>query len=123
MVTDFKLFMKNYKTMCKYGNDYISSSWYNRFEETTKICKCVIPFIHDDLLIEKDNIYLLRKNEVGYVLYELTGLWEHNGHQGDMLTVEAINNGMKGWNIPDYYRDYFKIIGLNLLCPFIYKEE
>lgn len=40
-----------------------------------------------------------------------------------ILTVEAVNNGIKGGNIPYHYRDYFKIIGLNHLYPFIYKEE
>jgi len=123
MKTDLRLFMKNYKTMCKYGSNYISSFYYNNFKEKVKICKCVIPFTHDDLLIEKDNIYLLREKKVGCVLYELTGLWESRGHHGYILTVEAVNNGIRGWNIPYHYRDYFKIIGLNHLCPFIYWEE
>ena len=100
MKTDLKLFIKNYKTMYK----------------------CVIPFTHDDLLIEKDNIYLLRKKEFGYVLYELTGLWRPKGHQGKILTTKAVYDGIRGWNIPSYYEDYFKIIGYNYLYPFLYSE-
>lgn len=122
MKTDLKLFIKNYKTMCKYGNDYINSFYYNNFKEKVKICKCVIPFTHDDLLIEKDNIYLLREKEVGCVLYELTGLWKSRGHYGGILTIEAVNNGVKGWNIPSSYKYCFKIINLGYLYPFIYCE-
>ena len=123
MKTNLKLFKKNYKTMCEYGNDYIKSSYYSYFKENAKICKCVIPFIHDDLLIEKDNIYLLRKKEVGYVLYELTGIWVPKGHQGQMLTTKAVTSGIRGWNIPSRYKDYFKITGKSYLCPFLYSEE
>lgn len=122
MKTNLKLFMKNYKTMCEYGNDYIRSSYYNNFKENVKICKCVIPFIHDDLMIDKDNIYLLRKKEVGYVLYELTGLWTPRGHQGNMLTVKSVNKGIRGWNIPSFRESCFKTIKLGHLCPFLYEE-
>ena len=96
MKTDLKLFMKNYKIMCGYGNDYIRSSYYNNFKEKVKICECIVPFSHDDLQIEKDNIYLLREKAIGYVLYELTGLWKPRGHQGNMLTVKAVNDGIRG---------------------------
>ena len=123
MKTNLKLFMKNYKTMCKYGNDYINSNWYKYFKENTKICKCVIPFYHDNLLIEKDNIYLLREKEVGYVLYELTGIWIPKGHQGQMLTTKAVTSGIRGWNIPSCYKDYFKITRDIYLYPFLYSEE
>lgn len=122
MKTDLKLFMKNYKTMHEYGNDYIKHSCYNDFKENAKICKCIVPFIHDDLLIEKNNIYLLKKKEFGYNLYELTGLWRPRGHQGHILTVKAVNDGIRGWNIPSHYKDYFKITGHSLLYPFLYSE-
>lgn len=36
MKTDLKLFMKNYKIMCRYGNDYIRSSYYNNFKKKSK---------------------------------------------------------------------------------------
>lgn len=123
MKTDLKLFKKNYKTMRKYGNDYIRSSCYYDFKENAKICKCIVPFTYDDLLIEKDNIYLLKKKEFGYNLYELTGLWRHRGHQGHILTVKAVNDGIKGWNISSHCKDYFKIIGDSLLYSFLYSED
>jgi len=123
MKTDLKLFMKNYKIMCGYGNDYIKSSYYNNFKEKVKICECIVPFSHDNLQIEKDNIYLLREKAIGYVLYELTGLWKPRGHQGNMLTVKAVNDGIRGWNILSHYKDYFKIIGNSSLCPFLYNED
>lgn len=53
MKTDLRLFMKNYKTMCKYGNDYICSFYYNNFKEKIKICKCVIPFTYIYLLLKR----------------------------------------------------------------------
>ena len=108
--------------MCEYGNDYIKSSYHNNFKENVKICKCIVPLSHDDLQIEKDNIYLLRKKEFGYVLYELTGLWRPKGHQGNMLTIKAVNKGIRGWNIPSHYKDYFKITGPNLIYTFLYSE-
>lgn len=122
MKTNLNLFRKSYKTMCEDGNDYVKSSYQSNFREHVKMCKCVIPFEHDDLWIEKDNIYLLRKKEFGYVLYELTGLWGHKGHQGQILTVKAVNTGIRGWNIPSRYKDYFKIIKPSNLYPFLYSE-
>lgn len=118
MKTDLKLFKKNYKTMRKYGNDYIRSSCYYDFKENAKICKCIVPFTYDDLLIEKDNIYLLKKKEFGYNLFELTGLWKNQGHDGGILSWSALDKGLKGWNVNKDYLDNFKETTINFTHKF-----
>lgn len=85
-----------------------------------KICRCTESFYHDDLLIEKGNIYLLREKTVGYVLFEITGLWTDKGHEGGLFTHKATVEGLKGWNIPSYQGLAFKEINLSHLYTFLY---
>lgn len=35
---------------------------------------------------------------------------------------QAVNTGIRGWNIPSRYKDYFKIIKPSNLYPFLYSE-
>jgi hypothetical protein len=122
MATNIKKFLENYKLIMDDRSEYVQFEYWG-IRKTLEICKCIVPFTYDDLLIEKDNIYLLKKKEFGYNLYELTGLWRHRGHQGHILTVKAVNDGIKGWNISSHCKDYFKIIGDSLLYSFLYSED
>lgn len=123
MATNIKKFLKNYKLLKADNSEYVI--YGNRLlVDDLKVCICIEPFIHDDLQIEKGNVYLFRKRATGnYSIYELTGLWRTEGHQAHILTVKAVNDGIKGWNISSRYKDYFKIIGNSFLCPFLYNED
>lgn len=123
MKTNIKKFIENYKLLKADNSEYVI--YGNRLlVDDLKVCICIEPFIHDDLQIEKGNVYLFRKKSTGSCsIYELTGLWRTKGHQGQMLTTKAVTSGIRGWNIPSHYKDYFKITGTSYLCPFLYSEE
>ena len=42
------------------------------------------------------------------------------GHQAGLLNDRALENGIKGWNIPPKYRKCFKVINANQLTSFLY---
>ena len=118
-MTNIYKFIKNFKAIKNKDSDYIKYGFRN-LVDGLKVCVCIEPFIHDDLLIEKGNIYLLRDKAVGYVVYEITGLWVNKGHEGGLLTHRATREGLKGWNIPSYRGLAFKKINLNQLSNFLY---
>lgn len=122
MKTNIKKFIENYKLLKADNSEYVV--YENRLlVDDLKVCICIETFIHDDLQIEKGNVYLLRrKSSRGYAIYEITGLWKYQGHDANLLTYKAVNDGLKGWNIPSHYKDYFKITGHSLLYPFLYSE-
>lgn len=122
MTTNIKKFLENYKLIIADRSEYVHFE-YCKIAKTLEICYCIESFMWDDLLIERGNTYLIRKKTRGYAIYELTGLWKHRGHQGHILTVKAVNDGIKGWNISSHCKDYFKIIGDSLLYPFLYSED
>lgn len=119
-MTNICKFIKNFKAIKNKDSDYIINS-YRTLVDNLKVCVCIEPFIHDDLLIEKGNIYLIRKRPSGSCsIYELTGLWRDRGHDANILTFKALNNGLKGWNIPGGRKDCFKIISIKHLNSFLY---
>nr|DAW66528.1 MAG TPA: hypothetical protein [Caudoviricetes sp.] len=40
-----------------------------------------------------------------------------------MLNDRALDNGIKGWNIPSDYRKCFKVININQLTSFLYWRD
>lgn len=123
MATNIKKFLKNYKRLKEEDSDYVI---YDKrvFVDDLKVCICIEPFYHDDLLIEKGNVYLLRrKSSNAYAIYEITGLWKYMGHDAGILTYKALNDVLKGWNIPGKYVKYLKVINIEQLHTFIYWED
>lgn len=123
MKTNIKKFLKNYKLLKADNSEYVI--YGNRLlVDDLKVCICIEPFIHDGLQIEKGNVYLIRQRATGSCsIYELTGLWKHRGHDANILNFTALNNGLKGWNIPGGRKDCFKIISINHLNSFIYWRD
>lgn len=118
-MTNIYKFIKNFNAIKNKDSDYIRNGFRN-LVDGLKVCVCIEPFIHDDLLIEKGNIYLLREKSVGYVVYEITGLWVNKGHEGGLLTHKATREGIKGWNIPSLNGKDFKEINLSQFSTFLY---
>lgn len=115
--------MKNLGIIKSKDSDYIRKGFKDLVDDL-KVCICIEPFIHDDLQIEKGNVYLIRQRATGSCsIYELTGLWRNRGHDANILTFTALNNGLKGWNIPGGRKDCFKIISTNHLNSFIYWRD
>lgn len=122
-MTNIAKFLKNLGIIKSKDSDYIRKGFKDLVDDL-KICKCIESFYHDDLLIEKGNVYLIRQRATGSCsIYELTGLWKHKGHDANILTFTALNNGLKGWNIPGGRKDCFKIISTNHLNSFIYWRD
>lgn len=122
-MTNIAKFFKNLGIIKSKDSDYIRKG-FKDLVNSLKICKCIESFYHDDLLIEKGNVYLIRQRATGSCsIYELTGLWKHKGHDANILTFTALNNGLKGWNIPGGRKDCFKIISTNHLNSFIYWRD
>lgn len=122
MATDIKKFLENYKLIMADKSEYVQFE-YSRIKKNLEICVCTESFIHDDLLIKKGNTYLIRKKPHGYSIYELTGIWVLMGHQAGLLNDRALENGIKGWNIPSKYRGCFKVINPNRVTSFLYWED
>ena len=122
MTTNIKKFLENYKLIMAYRSEYVQFEYWG-IRKTLEICVCTKSFTWDDLLIEKGNTYLLRKKYHGYSIYELTGLWVSMGHQAGLLNDRALENGIKGWNIPPKYRRCFKVVKPNQLTSFLYWED
>lgn len=123
MKTNIKKFLKNYKLLKADNSEYVING-KRLLVDDLKVCICIEPFIHDDLQIEKGNVYLIRQRATGSCsIYELTGLWRNRGHDANILTFTALNNGLKGWNIPGGRKDCFKIISINHLNSFIYWRD
>jgi len=122
MTTNIKKFLENYKLIMADKSEYVQFE-YCKTAKTLEICICTESFTYDDLLIKKGNTYLIRIKNHGYAIYELTGLWVSMGHQAGLLTNRALENGIKGWNIPPKYRGCFKVINPNQITSFLYLED
>lgn len=120
MATNIRKFLENYNLIMTDNSKYVIPS-YRLFIDDLNLCVCIESFTHDYLRIEKGNVYLIRKRPSGtYSIYELTGLWGAKGHDADLLTYKALNNGIKGWNIPATREKNFKIINNKKLNSFLY---
>lgn len=122
MATNIKKFLENYKLIMADRSDYVHFEYWGT-RKTLEICVCIESFMWDELLIEKGNTYLIRIKHHGYAIYELTGLWVFLGHEAGLLNNRALENGIKGWNIPPKYRKCFKVININQLTPFLYWRD
>lgn len=122
MATNIKKLLENYKLIMADRSEYVHFE-YCKIAKTLEICYCIESFTWDDLLIEKGNTYLIREKIHGYAIYELTGLWVFAGHRAGLLNDRALENGIKGWNIPPKYRRCFKVVKPNQLTSFLYRED
>ena len=123
MTTNIKKFLENYKRIKKEDSDYVIYS-KRVLVDDLKVCICTESFYHDDLLIEKGNVYLLRRKSTNFFsLFEITGLWKYHGHDANILTFKALGHGLKGWNITGSHLSCFKVINVKRLYPFLYWED
>ena len=122
MMTDIKLFLKNYKLLKSGNPEYILENYYYKVDRL-KIVKCVVPVEYDGLLFEKDNIYACYISNSSFDLFELTGSWVTKGHNGNLFTNKAMTEGMKGWHLRNYYKKFFEDFCEKSLSSFLYWGE
>ena len=122
MMTDIKLFLKNYRLLKSRNTKYISESYYYKADRL-KIVKCVVPFEYDGLWFEKDNIYACYISSSSFELFELTGSWVTKGHNGNLFTNKAMIEGMKGWHLRGYHKKFFEDFNEKNLSSFLYCGE
>ena len=121
-MTNYKLFLSNYKLL-KSGNiEYISERYYYKADKL-KIVKCVVPVEYDGLWFEKDNIYACYIDRSSFDLFELTGNWITKGHNGNLFTNKAMSEGMKGWHLREYHQKFFEDFNEKGLSSFLYCGE
>lgn len=122
MKTDLKLFRENLKAIKAKDSPFVRAGREN-YLKFLKVCMCTKSFSQDGLCIEKGYIYGITNIDGYPVLYELTGRWENIGHNGEFLSLKAIKNGIKAWNIYRKFNDNLKEINLSAIYDFLYKEE
>lgn len=118
-MTNYKLFLRNYKLLKSVNPEYIFESYYYKADRL-KIVKCVAPFEYDGLLFEKDNIYACYISSSSVDLFELTGSWVTKGHNGNLFTNKAMTEGMKGWHLRHYHKKFFEDFNEKKLFSFLY---
>lgn len=121
-MTNYKLFLSNYKLLKSVNPEYILKTYYYKADRL-KIVKCVVPVEYDGLWFEKDNIYACYISSSSFDLFELTGYWVTKGHNGNLFTNKAISEGMKGWHLREYYKKFFEDFNEKKLSSFIYWGE
>lgn len=121
-MTNYKLFLSNYKLLKSVNPEYIFESYYYKVDRL-KIVKCVVPFEYDGLLFEKDNIYACYISSSSFDLFELTGNWITKGHGGNLFTNKAMAEGMKGWYLRGYHKEFFEDFNEKILSSFLYWGE
>ena len=121
-MTNYKLFLSNYKLLKSVNPEYIFESCYYKADRL-KIVKCVVPFEYDGLLFEKDNIYACYISSSSFDLFELTGSWVIKGHNGNLFTNKAMTEGMKGWHLRKYHKKFFEYFNEKGLSSFLYWGE
>lgn len=121
-MTNYKLFLGNYRLLKSVNPEYILKSYYYKADRL-KIVKCVVPFEYDGLWFEKDNIYACYISSSSFDLFELTGSWVTKGHNGNLFTNKAITEGMKGWHLRGYHKKFFEYFNEKKLSSFIYFGE
>lgn len=121
-MTNYKLFLSNYKLLKSVNPEYILKTYYYKADRL-KIVKCVVPVEYDGLWFEKDNIYACYISSSSFDLFELTGSWVTKGHNGNLFTNKAISEGMKGWHLRGYHKNFFEDFNEKKLSSFIYWGE
>ena len=121
-MTNYKLFLSNYKLLKSEYLEYILENYYYKVDRL-KIVKCVVPFGYDGLWFEKDNIYACYISSSSFDLFELTGSWVTKGHNGNLFTHKAFTEGMKGWHLRNYHQKFFKDLTEKGLSSFLYWGE
>lgn len=122
-MTNYKLFLSNYKLLKSGNPEYIFESYYYYKVDKLKIVKCVVPVEYDGLLFEKGNIYACYTSSSSFDLFELTGSWVTKGHNGDLFTNKAMIEGMKGWHLKRFHQKYFEDFNEKGLSSFLYLGE
>ena len=121
-MTNSKLFLRNYKLLKNGDTNYILKSNLYKVDEL-KIVKCDQTFEYDGLLFKKGSIYAgLIDDEISFDIFELTGSWVTKGHNGSLLTSDAMREGMKGWHLRRFHEVYFSDLNKNFLNEFLYRE-
>lgn len=118
-MTNYKLFLSNYRLLKSGNPEYIFESYYYKADRL-KIVKCVVPFEYDGLWFEKDNIYACYISSGSFDLFELTGSWVTKGHNGNLFTNKAMTKGMKGWHLRHYHKKFFEDFNEKKLSSFLY---
>ncbi len=121
-MTNYKLFLSNYKLLKSRNPEYILKTYYYKADRL-KIVKCVVPVEYDGLLFEKDNIYACYISSSSFDLFELTGSWVTKGHNGNLFTNKAMTEGMKGWYLRGYHKKFFEDFNEKGLSSFLYWGE
>lgn len=121
-MTNYKLFLSNYKLLKSINPEYILKTYYYKADRL-KIVKCVVPFEYDGLWFEKDNIYVCYISSSSFDLFELTGNWIKKGHNGNLFTNKAMAKGMKGWHLRGYHKKFFEDFNEKGLSSFLYWGE
>lgn len=121
-MTNYKLFLHNYKLLKSGNTEYIFEGYYYKADRL-KIVKCVVPFEYDGLWFEKDNIYACYISSSSVDLFELTGNWIKKGHNGNLFTNKAMAEGMKGWHLRGYHKRFFEDFNGKKLSSFLYWGE
>lgn len=121
-MTNYKLFLSNYKLLKSGDTNYVSKSRLYKVDEL-KIVKCNQTIEYDGLVFEKDNIYACYISSSSFDLFELTGSWVTKGHNGNLFTNKAMTEGMKGWHLRGYHQKYFEDFNEKSLSSFLYWGE
>lgn len=121
-MTNYELFLKNYRLLKSGNTEYIFESYYYKADRL-KIVKCVVPVEYDGLWFEKDNIYACYISRSSFDLFELTGNWITKGHNGNLFTNKAMSEGMKGWHLRGYHKKFFEDFNEKGLFSFLYWGE
>ena len=121
MKNNSKTFMMNYNKIMSKGSPYVRIGCEG-YVEHLKIVICTKSFTQDGLRIHKGCIYAYI-NLGGIILYDLSDMWGGLGHRGSFLTLEAIRDGVRGWNIYDIYGDNLKEVSLKMVSGFLYVED
>lgn len=118
-MTNYKLFLRNYKLLKVGDTNYVSEGRFYKVDKL-KIVKCNQTFEYDGLMFEKGSIYACYVSSSAFDLFELTGSWVTKGHNGNLLTFDAIKEGIKGWHLREYHKVYFSDINDKSLNEFLY---
>lgn len=121
-MTNSKLFLRNYRLLKNGNPNYIHRINLYKVDKL-KIVKCNQNFEYDGLLFKKGSIYAgFIDGELTFDIFELTGSWVTKGHNGSLLTSDAMKEGMRGWHLRNFHELYFSDINENFLNEFIYRE-
>lgn len=121
-MTNYKLFLSNYKLLKSGDTKYVSKSKLYKVDEL-KMVKCNQTIEYDGLVFKKGSIYACYISSSSFDLFELTGSWVTKGHNGNLFTNKAMTEGMKGWHLRGYHQKYFEDFNEKSLSSFLYWGE